>query len=135
MASGTMKNITLETGGKSPLIVFEDADLDLAAKWAHVGIMSNQGQVCCATSRLLVHEAVHDEFMKKFKANVESLSVVGDPFEEATSQGPQITKVQYEKILGLIQSGRDEGATVMLGGEPAPQKGKGFLSPQLSSPG
>ena len=132
MAAGTMKNITLETGGKSPLIVFQDANLDLAAKWAHIGIMTNQGQVCCATSRLLVQESVYDAFMEKFKANVEKLSVVGDPFEEVTSQGPQITKAQYDKILGLIQSGKDEGATVMMGGEPAPQKGKGyFIAPTV----
>jgi aldehyde dehydrogenase (NAD+) len=127
MASASMKNITLETGGKSPLIVFEDADLDLAAKWSHIGIMSNQGQICTATSRILVQEKVYDEFIKRFKAKVEEISVVGDPFEEATFQGPQVTKAQYDRVLSYIKSGQEEGATIALGGEPAPQKGKGFF--------
>jgi len=126
MASATMKNITLETGGKSPLIVFEDADLELAATWSHGGIMSNQGQICTATSRILVHEIVYDEFVEKFKAKVKEVSVIGDPFEETTFQGPQVTKAQYERVLSFIKSGREEGATVAMGGESAPQKGKGF---------
>ncbi|KAH6636564.1 aldehyde dehydrogenase domain-containing protein [Chaetomium tenue] len=127
MASASMKNITLETGGKSPLIIFEDADLDLAAKWSHIGIMSNQGQICTATSRILVQEKVYDEFIKRFKSKVEEISVVGDPFEEATFQGPQVTKAQYDRVLSYIKSGQEEGATIALGGEPAPQKGKGFF--------
>ncbi|KAK2064202.1 aldehyde dehydrogenase [Colletotrichum caudatum] len=128
LAAGTLKNVTLETGGKSPLIVFDDADLDQAAKWSHEGIMSNQGQVCTATSRILVHEAVYEPFMTKFAAAVRDISVVGDPFDEATYQGPQITRAQYERVLGFVQSARDEGATVALGGAPAPQaSGKGFF--------
>ncbi len=127
MASATMKNITLETGGKSPLIVFEDADLDRAAEWAHTGIMSNQGQICTATSRLLVQEGVYDQFVEKFKANVEKISVLGDPFEESTFQGPQVTKTQYDRVLGYIKSAREDGATIAMGGEAAPQKGKGFF--------
>ena len=127
MAAAGMKNITLETGGKSPLIVFEDADLDLAAKWSHIGIMSNQGQICTATSRILVHEKVYDEFIKKFKTKVQEISIVGDPFEKATFQGPQVTKAQYDRVLSYIQSGQEEGATIALGGQPAPHKGKGFF--------
>ncbi|KAK3504660.1 aldehyde dehydrogenase [Neurospora crassa] len=127
MASYTMKNITLETGGKSPLIVFEDADLELAATWSHIGIMSNQGQICTATSRILVHEKIYDQFVEKFKAKVQEVSVLGDPFEESTFHGPQVTKAQYERVLGYINVGKEEGATVMMGGEPAPQNGKGFF--------
>jgi aldehyde dehydrogenase (NAD+) len=127
MASATMKNITLETGGKSPLIVFDDADLDLAAEWSHIGIMSNQGQICTATSRILVQESVYDAFVQKFKAAVEKTSVVGDPFAATTFQGPQVTKAQYERVLGYVKAGREEGATVLMGGEPAPQNGKGFF--------
>ncbi|KAK3937253.1 aldehyde dehydrogenase domain-containing protein [Diplogelasinospora grovesii] len=127
MASATMKNITLETGGKSPLIVFEDADLDNAATWSHGGIMSNQGQICTATSRILVQEPIYNQFLEKFKAKVQEVSVVGDPFEENTFQGPQVTKQQYERVLSYIRAGKEEGATVMMGGEPAPQKGKGFF--------
>lgn len=127
MASGTMKDITLETGGKSPLIVFDDADLDLAANWSHTGIMFNQGQVCTATSRVLVQEKVYDEFVEKFKAAVQKLSVIGDPFEEATFQGPQVTKTQYDRVMGYIQIAKEEGATIAMGGDAAPQKGKGFF--------
>ncbi|KAK3901333.1 aldehyde dehydrogenase domain-containing protein [Staphylotrichum tortipilum] len=132
LASVSMKNITLETGGKSPLIVFDDADLDLAAKWSHIGIMSNQGQICTATSRIMVQEKVYDEFIEKFKAKVQEISVVGDPFEENTFQGPQVTRAQYDRVLSYIKSGQEEGAIIALGGEPAPQKGKGFfISPTV----
>jgi len=127
MAAGTMKNVTLETGGKSPLIIFDDADLDQAAKWAHEGIMSNQGQICTATSRLLVQESIYDKFVEKFQAMVEKTSIVGDPFDDKTFQGPQVTKTQFDRVLGYIQSARDEGATVAMGGEPVPQNGKGFF--------
>ncbi|KAI9733079.1 MAG: mitochondrial aldehyde dehydrogenase [Cirrosporium novae-zelandiae] len=127
-ASGTMKNITLETGGKSPLLVFEDCDLDQAAKWAHVGIMSNQGQICTATSRILVQESIYDAFVEKFKEVVKNISKVGDPFKDDTFQGPQVTKGQYERVLSYIESGKSEGATLALGGEPVKDvNGKGFF--------
>lgn len=126
MASATMKNITLETGGKSAALIFEDANLDLAAIWAHIGSMYNQGQTCCATTRLFVQESIYDKFMSMFKERVSKVSVLGDPFEQSTFQGPQVTKVQYDRILAYIQSAKDEGATIYMGGEPAPQNGKGF---------
>lgn len=126
MAAGTMKNITLETGGKSPLLVFEDSDLEKAATWAHLGIMSNQGQICTATSRVLVHKAVYDAFVAKFCDAVSTVSVLGDPFEASTFQGPQVTRAQYERVLSFIATARTEGATIRMGGEPAPQRGKGF---------
>lgn len=126
-ASINMKNVTLETGGKSPLLVFADADVDQAAKWAHVGIMSNQGQICTATSRILVHEDVYDDFVARFREVVKSTSKVGDPFAEGTFQGPQVTKEQYEKVLGFVESGQSEGATLAAGGKPCPLDGKGFF--------
>lgn len=129
LASINMKNITLETGGKSPLLVFDDADMDQAVKWAHVGIMSNQGQICTATSRILVQETVYDAFVEAFKKQVKEISVVGDPFAENTFQGPQVTKVQYERVLGFIQEGKAEGATLTSGGEAftGVGNGKGFF--------
>ncbi|KAI0843048.1 aldehyde dehydrogenase [Hypoxylon sp. FL0890] len=131
-ASVNMKNITLETGGKSPLIVFEDADIEQAAKWAHNGIMSNQGQICTATSRLLVQDTVYDKFVSEFKEVIKTTSKVGDPFEESTFQGPQVTKTQYERILGFVESGKTEGATLMTGGVPCPLNGKGyFIAPTI----
>ncbi|KAI5305517.1 mRNA-capping enzyme subunit beta [Ascosphaera pollenicola] len=128
IAAENLKNVTLETGGKSPLIVFEDADLEQAAKWAHAGIMSNQGQVCCATSRLIVHEDVYEEFVQKFRETVEKKSVIGNPFEDATYQGPQITKAQYERILSYIDVGKKDGAKLVYGGDPHKNaNGKGFF--------
>ncbi|KAJ5096002.1 retinal dehydrogenase 2, partial [Penicillium alfredii] len=129
MAAGSLKNITLETGGKSPLLVFNDADLEQAAKWAHIGIMYNQGQVCTATSRILVHDTVYDKFVTLFKEAVASTSKVGDPFADDTFQGPQVTKAQYERVLSYIESGKSEGATLVAGGEPFKNvaDGRGFF--------
>jgi aldehyde dehydrogenase (NAD+) len=133
-ASVNMKNITLETGGKSPLLVFDDADLEQAAKWAHIGIMSNMGQICTATSRVLVQEGCYDKFVGIFKEVVKSTSKIGDPFAEDTFQGPQVTKAQYEKVLGYIESGKSEGATLASGGVPNKQVGDGkgyFIEPTI----
>ncbi|OOF97988.1 hypothetical protein ASPCADRAFT_3052 [Aspergillus carbonarius ITEM 5010] len=133
-AAGTLKNITLETGGKSPLLVFDDADIEQAAKWAHVGIMYNQGQVCTATSRILVHESIYDKFVELFKAEVAATSKVGDPFADDTFQGPQVTKAQYERVLSYIEAGKSEGATLVAGGEPFKNVGDGkgfFIAPTV----
>ncbi len=131
MASGTLKNITLETGGKSPLIVFEDADLDLAVEWSHGGIMSNQGQICTATSRILVQDKVYDDFLAAFKTQCKSISKIGDPFAEETFQGPQVTKAQYDRVLSYVDVGKAEGATLVAGGAPAKAEatasGKGYF--------
>lgn len=134
-AAGTLKNVTLETGGKSPALVFADADLDQAAKWTHVGIMANQGQVCSATSRIFVQEDAYEDFVKAFRDTVEKVSVVGDPFDEKTFQGPQVTKQQYERVLKYAEIGKEEGATLVAGGEPlkeATSSGKGyFVAPTI----
>ena len=128
IASVNLKNITLETGGKSPLLVFEDANLEQTAKWAHGGIMSNMGQICTATSRILVQESIYDEFISLFKHNVNTISKIGNPFAEDTYQGPQVTKAQYERVLSYIESGKSEGATLLMGGEPHKDViGKGFF--------
>jgi aldehyde dehydrogenase (NAD+) len=127
MAAGTLKNITLETGGKSPLLVFNDADLEEAVKWSHIGIMSNQGQICTSTSRVLVQDDIYDKFVAAFVAHTKNTSVVGDPFNKDTFQGPQVTKSQYDKILSYVKIGKSEGATLATGGEAhRGDGGKGF---------
>ncbi|TEA11922.1 Aldehyde dehydrogenase [Colletotrichum sidae] len=134
-ASANLKNITLETGGKSPLVVFADADVDQAAKWGHVGIMSNQGQICTSTSRILVQQDVYQEYIARFE-QICLENKVGDPFDDDTFQGPQITRAQYDKILGYIQSGKDEGATLVTGGVPFKNVGDGkgfFIEPTVFS--
>lgn len=126
MAGGSLKNITLETGGKSPLLVFEDSDLEQAVRWSHFGIMSNQGQICTATSRILVQNSVYDEFIAKFREQIKSVSKIGNQWDESTFQGPQVTKSQYDKVLSFVEAGRSEGATLLEGGEPYSGNGKGF---------
>lgn len=135
MASGNLKNITLESGGKSPLIVFDDADLDLAAHWAHAGIMSTQGQVCSATSRVLVQAAVYDEFLERFRDKVTRISTAGDPFDEGTFQGPQVSRAQLDRVLTYTEVGRQESARLELGGGPfEADGGKGvFVEPTVFS--
>lgn len=129
MASVNLKNITLETGGKSPLIVFNDADLEQAVGWAHIGIMYNQGQICTATSRILVQDEIYDRFLEAFKAQVKNVSKIGDPFEESTFQGPQVTQAQYDRIMSYIDVGKSEKATLIAGGKPftGVGDGKGFF--------
>ncbi|KAL0637555.1 mitochondrial aldehyde dehydrogenase [Maublancomyces gigas] len=129
-ASVNLKNITLETGGKSPLIIFEDADLEQAVKWGHLGIMSNMGQICTATSRILVQESIYDKFIEAFKQETTKVSIIGDPFAEDTFQGPQVTRQQYERILSYIEAGKSEGATLVHGGTTHGEKGY-FITPTI----
>ncbi|KAF6835291.1 aldehyde dehydrogenase C922.07c-like protein 1 [Colletotrichum plurivorum] len=128
-AAKTLKNITLETGGKSPLLVFDDADIEQAVKWSHMGIMSNQGQICTATSRIVVQESIYDDFIKRFVETLKAVSKVGSQWDKDTYQGPQVSKVQYERVLEYIDIGKKEGANVAAGGEPLKigDKGKGFF--------
>jgi aldehyde dehydrogenase (NAD+) len=96
--------------------------------------MSNAGQICSATSRILVQESVYDSFVTAFKSHVQEVSVVGDPFAESTFQGPQVTKVQYDRVMGYIKSGKEEGATLVAGGEAFTSVGTGkgfFIKPTI----
>jgi len=115
-AASTLKRVTLELGGKSPNIVFADSDLDAAAAGAHFGLYFNQGQCCCAGSRLFVEDKVHDKFVDKLAAMNEKRKL-GDPLDPATEQGPQVDKTQFDKIMGYIEHGKKEGATCVTGGD------------------
>ena len=107
-AATNLKKVTLELGGKSPNIIFKDADLEQAVKWAAFGIMFNHGQCCCAGSRVYVEEAIYDQFMEKMTATVKALQV-GDPFAQNTFQGPQVSQLQYDRIMEYIESGKKDG--------------------------
>jgi aldehyde dehydrogenase (NAD(P)+) len=134
MAAATLKNITLETGGKSPLLVFDDADLEQAVRWSHMGIMSNQGQICTATSRILVQKGIYEKFIDLFVKQVKSTSKVGNQWDEKTYQGPQVSKQQYERVLSYIEAGRQSGATIATGGEKVTDVGDGkgfFIAPTV----
>lgn len=115
-AAGTLKRITLELGGKSPNIIFADADLDAAVQGAHFGLYFNQGQCCCAGSRVFVEESIHDEFVERIAAFNRSRKL-GDPLDPETEQGPQVDKAQFDKILRYIDLGKQQGARLVSGGE------------------
>ncbi|KAI9163819.1 aldehyde dehydrogenase [Paramyrothecium foliicola] len=127
MAAATLKNITLETGGKSPLLVFDDCDLEQAVKWSHLGIMSNQGQICTATSRILVQDSIYDDFVAQFVETTKTVSRVGDQWAADTYQGPQVSKVQFERVLEYIETGKSEGARLAAGGKALDTNAKGFF--------
>ena len=123
------KKLSLELGGKSPFIVFDDADLDSAVEGLVDGIWFNQGQVCCAASRLLVQERVAERMYDKLRARMESLRV-GQPLDKAIDIGAIVDKVQYDRIAGLVQQGIAEGATCHQPSTPVPTKGL-FYPPTL----
>lgn len=126
-----LKRVSLELGGKSPLIIFADADLDEAATWAHGAIMANHGQNCCAGSRTFVEESVYDKFVEKAKALAENRTV-GDPYDALSMQGPLIDQEQFQKVLGYCKSGEEQGAKLQTGGVKVGEKGY-FLRPTVFS--
>jgi aldehyde dehydrogenase (NAD+) len=128
-ASQTLKRLTFELGGKSPNIVFADADLDAAAAGAHFGLYFNQGQCCCAGSRLFVQEKVYDKVVDKIAA-MNKTRRVGNPLDPATEQGPQIDQAQFDKIMHYIDLGKKEGAQCVSGGNRVGNRGY-FIEPTL----
>ena len=115
-AAETLKRLTFELGGKSPNIVFADADLDAAVAGAHFGLFFNQGQCCCAGSRLFVEESVHDKFVEKI-VDYNKDRKLGDPLDPETQQGPQVDQAQFDKIMHYIELGEKEGAECLTGGK------------------
>ncbi|KTA99431.1 Potassium-activated aldehyde dehydrogenase, mitochondrial [Nakaseomyces glabratus] len=128
-AAQTLKKVTLELGGKSPNIVFADADLKKAVQNIILGIYYNSGEVCCAGSRVYVEESIYDEFAQEFKTASEALKV-GNPFDESTFQGAQTSQMQLDKILSYVEIGKKEGATLITGGERIGEKGY-FIKPTI----
>jgi aldehyde dehydrogenase (NAD+) len=110
-----LKRVSLELGGKSPNIVFADADMDLTVEGCHSALFFNQGQVCCAGSRLYVEESAYDAFVEKSVARAKRRTV-GDPLDANTEQGPQIDSVQFQKVMSYIDIGKCEGAELLTGG-------------------
>ncbi|KAI1082436.1 aldehyde dehydrogenase [Whalleya microplaca] len=125
-AAINMKKTTVEAGGKSAFLVFDDANLEQAAKWAIAGGMGNAGQICSANSRILVQEGAQEKFVKLFSDFAKS-SKVGLPFDQGTTQGPQASKMQYDKVLKYIGDATTDGATLVTGGAPCQVGGKGFF--------
>lgn len=115
-AKSNLKRVSLELGGKSPLVIFDDVDIEKAAEIAYNAIFANHGQNCCAGSRTFVHAKIYDQFVACAK-QLALKTKVGDPFDAETQQGPQVDREMFDKVLGLIKSGKEEGAVLEVGGE------------------
>jgi len=127
-AAGTLKRVTVELGGKSPNIVFADADLDAAVKGAFTGIFYNKGEVCAAGSRLLVERSVHDAVVSQLSERADAV-VLGDPRDKASRMGPVVSEAQMNSVLEYIESGKRDGAKLAAGGRRATEVngGKGYF--------
>jgi aldehyde dehydrogenase (NAD+) len=128
-AAGNFKRVSLELGGKSANVIFDDADIDAAAKAAAAGIFFNAGQVCSAGSRVLVQEGVYDAVVERLAARAQSLRM-GDTMDRGTSLGPVISEKQMRSILDYVDIGQKEGASLVTGGERVGQRGY-FISPAV----
>jgi aldehyde dehydrogenase (NAD+) len=128
-AAETLKRLTCELGGKSPNIVFADADMDAAVHGAYGGIFLNQGQNCCAGSRVFVQDRVYDEFVERL-SDMAKQRRVGNPMDPSIEQGPQVDAAQYDRIMHYISAGRTEGAGCVCGGERVGTRGY-FIAPTV----
>ncbi|AFY58088.1 NAD-dependent aldehyde dehydrogenase [Rivularia sp. PCC 7116] len=128
-ARSNLKRVTLELGGKSPNIVFADADMDAAIEGAHKSLFFNQGQCCNAGSRLFVEEKCYDEFVAKSVEKAKN-RLVGDPFDSKTQQGPQVDRDQFDRVMNYIEAGMREGANMMCGGHRVGDRGY-FIEPTV----
>ncbi len=131
-AAENLHPATLELGGKSPQVVFPDADLQAAANGLVAGVFAATGQTCMAGSRLIVHADVHDELVRLVAERAAQIKL-GDPFAEDTEMGPVANGMQYEKVVGYLRTARQEGATVAYGGDPDEDLGGYFVKPTVLS--
>ncbi|TKY55158.1 Betaine aldehyde dehydrogenase 1 [Spatholobus suberectus] len=125
-AAQLVKPVSLELGGKSPIVVFEDVDLDKAVEWTIFGCFWTNGQMCSATSRLIVHESIATEFLNRIVKWIKNIKI-SDPLEEGCRLGPIVSEGQYEKILKFISNAKSEGATILTGGSCPEHLKKGFF--------
>jgi len=128
-ADSNLKRVTLELGGKSPNIIFADAEMDKAVEGSHQALFFNQGQCCCAGSRTFVEEKCYDEFVSKSVERAKKRKV-GNPFDKNTEQGPQVDQEQFNKVMGYIDVGKKENAKLMTGGNRVGEKGY-FIEPTV----
>jgi len=127
-AKSNLKNVTLELGGKTPAIIFDDADLSVAVPATQFSIQWNSGQICMANSRIYVHEKIADQFKEEFK-KVFTAAKIGDPLHKETNHGPQADKIQFNNVTRFIESGK-KSAKLLVGGERAGDKGY-FVQPTI----
>jgi aldehyde dehydrogenase (NAD+) len=128
-AADSLKRLTFELGGKSPNVIYGDCDLDAAVQGAHLGLFFNQGQCCCAGSRVFVEDSIHDEFVRRI-AEMNSARQLGNPLDPDTEQGPQVDQAQFDKIMDFVERGRKQGADLVCGGKRFGDKGF-FVEPTV----
>ncbi|OQV06984.1 Alcohol dehydrogenase GroES-like domain-containing protein [Cladophialophora immunda] len=129
-ANSNLKKVTLELGGKSPLLIFPDADLSKAIPAAAYSILMLSGQACVASSRIYVHESLADEFVKGMKKEMTKLGQSGDTLDKSTFRGPQADKLQYDRIMGFLTTAREDGLNITLGGGPENKPGL-YIQPTI----
>src|SRR5260370_5857586 len=129
---GNLKRVSLELGGKSPNIIFPDADMPQAVFGSMLGIFMNQGQVCCAGSRVFVQEGVYDQFTESLSKMAQTLTL-GNPLDPNTKMGPLVSKEQHDRVKGYLKAGKEEGAKAMTGGEAGKQESGYFIQPTVFS--
>lgn len=131
MAAGDIKNISLELGGKSPLVIFEDCDIEHAVEWIMFGIFWNQGQVCSATSRVLVEKSLYPALLERLAEETKKITI-GDGNQDGVLLGPLVNQAQYDKVLSAIKRGVDDGATLLCGGKRPAHLSQGYyLEPTI----
>ncbi|HEY6420209.1 MAG TPA: aldehyde dehydrogenase family protein [Candidatus Binataceae bacterium] len=129
-STGNLKRVSLELGGKSPNIVFPDADVKSAVFGSMLGIFMNQGQVCCAGSRVFVQESMYDQFTDALSQMAQGLAV-GNGLDPNTRMGPLVSREQHDRVLGYLKSGKEQGAKAKVGGEAGPQEKGYFIKPTV----
>ena len=130
IAASGVRHVTMELGGKSPLIIFDDADLENAVGGAMLGNFYSAGQVCSNGTRVFVQKAIKERFLKRLKERTEAI-ILGDPRNEATQMGPLVSVAQMEKVLGYIETGKREGARLITGGKRAGTNAGAFVAPTV----
>jgi betaine-aldehyde dehydrogenase len=115
LAGSKMKHATMELGGKSPLIVFDDADLENAIGGAMLGNFYSTGQICSNGTRVFVQKGIHDRFVERLVERTKKIRI-GDPLDQETQMGPLVSKAQHEKVIGYIETGKQDGAVLACGG-------------------
>jgi aldehyde dehydrogenase (NAD+) len=129
-AAGNLKRVSLELGGKSPNIIFADADMEAAVRGSAAGIFANQGEVCCAASRMFVQEKIYEKFAQGLTDSASKIRL-GNPFAAGTTMGPLVSKEQHERVLGYLNAGKQEGAKARIGGDRGPQERGYFVQPTV----
>ncbi|SRR5579883_921356 len=129
-SAGNLKRVSLELGGKSPNVIFPDAPLEAAVAMSATGVFRNQGQVCCAATRMFVQERIYDEFADRIAAKANEIKL-GAPLDRTTTMGPLVSSEQHERVLGYLKLARDEGAYAKAGGERGPQPKGYFVKPTI----